>query len=105
MKQVLFSAIVAAMLAPILASAVSAGPISRACVTSGRQAANSRLCGCIQSVADAALSTSDQRLAARFFRDPHMAQEIRQSDRAHHESFWKRYKLFGTKAEQLCARY
>ncbi|MGY3439224.1 MULTISPECIES: hypothetical protein [unclassified Marinovum] len=102
MKQVIFAIAIAAATAPILASYASAGPISRACMTGGRKAANSGLCNCIQNVADAALSRSDQRLAAKFFRDPHMAQEIRQSDRASHESFWKRYKDFGSRAEQNC---
>lgn len=105
MKQVILSAILAGLLAPMLASALSAGPISRACLTSGRKAANHGLCNCIQYVADAALTRSDQRLAAKFFRDPHMAQEIRQSDRANHEAFWQRYKVFGAKAEAACQGY
>lgn len=105
MKQVVYTLALAAVLSPVLAEIASAGPISRACLTSGRKAANTRLCGCIQAVADVALSRRDQRQAARFFRDPHRAQEIRQSDRASDEAFWLRYKAFGTRAEQSCRNY
>lgn len=83
-------------------AAVSA-PIESACMKSGRQSANRLLCGCIQDVADITLSRSDQRAAAKFFRDPHRAQEIRQSDRSSHEAFWKRYRNFGETAEAFCS--
>ncbi|WP_417523111.1 hypothetical protein [Marinovum sp.] len=102
MKQVIYSLAMAAALTPVLASLASAGPISRACMTSGRKAANTSLCGCIQAVADASLTWRDQRVAAKFFKDPHKAQEIRQSDRASDEAFWLRYKAFGTQAERSC---
>ncbi|MEQ5871280.1 arginine transporter [Sagittula sp. NFXS13] len=83
--------------------AFSTGQISRACMTSGRKAANTRLCGCLQAVADETLrSRSDQRMAAGFFGDPHEAQVIRQSDNPHHEDFWKRYKGFSGEAERVC---
>ena len=84
------------------AAMASAGTIERACNKSDRKAANRSLCGCIQDVADAVLSNKDQSLAAKFFKDPHMAQEIRQSDRASHEAFWKRYKEFGATAKTYC---
>ena len=84
------------------AAMVSAGTIERACNKSDRKAANRALCGCIQDVADATLSNKDQSLAAKFFKDPHMAQEIRQSDRSSHEAFWKRYKEFGATAKTYC---
>ncbi|WGW05588.1 arginine transporter [Tropicibacter oceani] len=78
------------------------GPVSRACLTSGRKAANSRLCGCIQGVANRDLSSNDQRKAAKFFSDPHQAQETRQSDNPSNEAFWKRYKAFAARAEASC---
>lgn len=78
------------------------GPISKACLNSGRKAASGRLCGCVQSVANRDLSSGDQRRAAKFFADPHMAQETRQSDNPSHEAFWKRYKLFAQRAERTC---
>ena len=83
----------------------ASGPISKACLQAGRKAANRRLCGCIQGVADRQLSGSDQRMAASLFSDPHRAQEIRQSDRSSHEAFWKRYKSFTGTAERTCKGY
>ncbi|MBV2358493.1 arginine transporter [Thalassococcus sp. CAU 1522] len=81
----------------------SSGPISKACLGSGRKAANGRLCGCIQGVANRSLSGGDQRMAAKFFSDPHRAQEIRQSDNRSHEAFWQRYKAFAAQSEQICS--
>lgn len=94
MACVIFSA------APQLAAA---GPIERACMSSPRQSASFRLCGCIQRVADQTLTRSDQRIAAKFFSDPHRAQEIRQSDNMRHETFWLRYKEFGATAAAACS--
>ncbi len=82
----------------------AAGKIERACLNSDRPAASRALCGCIQDVADLTLTNSDQKMAARFFRDPHKAQEIRQSDKRAHEKFWQRYRNFGATAEAFCRR-
>lgn len=81
---------------------LSSGPISSACMGSDRKARSRQLCGCIQTVANQDLSGSDQRLAVRFYSDPHHAQEIRQSDRASHEAFWRRYSGYAERAEALC---
>ncbi|SMX29384.1 hypothetical protein TRP8649_03518 [Pelagimonas phthalicica] len=81
------------------------GPISQACLSADRKAANRRLCGCIQGVANNALSNSDQKLAATFFRTPHRAQEIRQSGNSRNEAFWKRYKAFAARADNTCKGY
>lgn len=78
-----------------------AGPVNSACQKSSR-ATSSMLCDCIQQVANATLTGSDQRLAAKIFRDPEMAQDIRQSDRASHRAFWARYTIFGATAERTC---
>ena len=86
------------------AGAAQAGKIERACLNSDRQAASRALCGCIQKIADVTLDRGDQRLAATFFRDPHRAQEVRQSDRRTHEVFWQKYKRFGATAEVYCTR-
>ncbi len=94
--------VIAAAMVVASGVAASAGPIERACLKSDRQAANRALCGCIQDAANATLSSSDQRLAAKFFQEPHMAQEIRQSDNASHEVFWKKYKNFGQTAATYC---
>jgi hypothetical protein len=95
-------AAVLALATPLAAGAALAGPIETACIASGRKAASRSLCGCIQDVADLTLDGRDQRRAAVFFRDPHKAQEIRQSDNPSNEAFWLRYKEFGTAAEAFC---
>ena len=97
MKTIFVSAIVAALAGPALAK-----PILQACMTAP-QAGSVQLCACIQAAADQTLTPRDQRLAAEFFSDPDMAQEIRQSDRRSHEVFWKRYRAFGETAEAYCS--
>ncbi len=87
----------------LAACSAAAGPIERACLQSGRQAATPALCGCIQRAADQTLSRSDQARAATFFRDPHRAQEVRQSKRADDNEFWRRYRAFGAAAESTCS--
>lgn len=98
MKHLLLASLIAVTTAP----ATFGGTIEKACLRSDRKAASRSLCGCIQEAANLTLSGSDQRLAAKFFRDPHQAQVIRQSDRSSHEAFWKRYKQFGVTAETFC---
>ena len=73
---------------PLIAGAAGAGTVERACLRSDRPASRA-LCGCIQQAADVTLSRRDQRLAASFFRDPHQAQVVRQSDRGRDEAFWR----------------
>ncbi|SES42379.1 hypothetical protein SAMN04490244_12032 [Tranquillimonas rosea] len=92
-----------AALAATLGSAACAGPVEKACEKSDRASGNTQLCGCIQQVADLTLDGRDQRLAAKFFRDPHRAQEIRQSDRQSDERFWTKYREFGSNAERYCS--
>ncbi len=94
--------VVATALAVICSGTAHAGTIERACLSSERAAGNRALCGCIQQVANAMLDANDQRLAAGFFKNPHMAQEIRQSDNVRHEIFWRKYKVFGTTAQANC---
>ncbi|SFP75696.1 hypothetical protein [Tranquillimonas alkanivorans] len=92
-----------AALAVCAGGAAQAGTIERACLSSERASGNRALCGCIQHVADLTLDRRDQRLAAKFFRDPHQAQVVRQSDRRSDETFWQKYKRFGTTAETYCS--
>ncbi len=92
----------AALAVAFSATASGAGVIERACLTSGREAASRALCGCIQDAANLTLDGGDQRVAAKFFRDPHRAQEVRQSDSGRNRAFWQRYKKFGSTAEQFC---
>lgn len=93
---------VACLLIPFSPAPASAGVIERACLTSSRKNVSRPLCGCIQRVADQMLTRSDQRMAASFFKDPHKAQEIRQSDNTRHEAFWDRYTEFGSTAAAVC---
>lgn len=86
-----------------ISRAYSAGPIQSACLQADRRAANRALCGCVQASADATLSRAEQARAARFFRDPHQAQEVRQSDKARDEAYWTRYKRFVATAKRTCA--
>jgi len=103
MKRLLTGFLTVVYLLPVWTPATAnAGVIERACITAGRQAASGRLCDCIQQVADQMLTNADQRLAAKFFSEPHKAQEIRQSDNARHEAFWLRYKEFGVSAAAMC---
>ncbi|ARE42131.1 hypothetical protein RGUI_3990 [Rhodovulum sp. P5] len=97
MRTLAIAAILAALSVP-----ASAGPIERACLQSDRPGASRGLCGCIQEVADLTLSRGDQNRAVKFFRDPHQAQEVRQSDRRSDERFWQRYKKFGATAANYC---
>lgn len=95
--------ILAAALSTAAIPAAHAGMIERACLGSERAGVSRALCGCIQDVADGMLDFNDQRLASSFFRDPHQAQVIRQSDDILHEIFWRKYKEFGARAEQSCS--
>ena len=96
------STTMAAVAALLLSTAAMAGPIERACMASDR-GGNRSLCGCIQQAADATLSGSDQRRAAKFFKDPERAHQTWVSQSASDEAFWDRYKQFGETAEASCA--
>ena len=82
---------------------LEANPIERACNGSDRSAANPQLCSCIGGVARATLSRRDMRQAARFFRDPARAEEMRMSERRSDEAFWDRYSDFGDAAAAQCS--
>ena len=103
MKTLLIVAALAVGTSAFYAAPAQAGAIERACLKSDRKAANRSLCNCIQDVADLTLNRRDQRLAAKFFGDPHRSQEIRQSDRDSHETFWKKYRQFGNNAKAYCS--
>ena len=103
MKHIVTLAVLAAFFVPAIpVSTAEAGPIGRACLASARKQKTPELCGCIQRAADEALTRSEQRKAARFFRDPHRAQEVRQSDNPANERFWDRYTAFGARAVEMC---
>ncbi|WP_376874849.1 hypothetical protein [Albirhodobacter sp. R86504] len=101
-KSTVIAALVCGMM--VASNAAFAGAISKACLKADRRSASNSLCTCIQQVADQSLSRSDQRRAAKFFKDPHQAQEIRQSSNRSDEAFWLRYKAFGERAGALCTQ-
>ena len=103
MKKSILLAAVAAVTLPVLSTAAAAGPIESACLRSDRGASRA-LCSCIQQVADMTLRGGDQRRAAKFFRDPDQAQEVRMSKRDSDNEFWRRYRAFGDAAEAYCAK-
>jgi hypothetical protein len=87
----------------LMPGVVFGGPIGNACLASERARGNAALCNCIQVAADATLTRAEQRRAARFFRDPHRAQEVRASTSEADNRFWERYVAFGQLAEARCA--
>lgn len=88
----------------LVAPSAHAGEIGNACLKSDRGRGQRSLCTCIQKVADQTLNRRDQRLAARFFKDPERAQAIRLSSSRQHERFWERYERFGQTSEKYCRR-
>lgn len=88
----------------LLASATmaGAGPIESACLRSDRGAGQRGLCGCIQQAADMTLGRSDQRRAAKFFKDPDLAHAVWVSKKPGDDAFWNRYRQFGSLAETYC---
>lgn len=88
----------------LAASAAQAGPIEAACNASNRAKGDTALCACIQQAADRTLHRSEQRRAAKFFEDPHQAQEVRMSKSAADNEFWARYRGFADMAQAFCAR-
>ena len=85
------------------ATTASAGIVERACMKSDRKGASRSLCGCIQQAADLTLTRSDQRMAAKFFKDPQKAQDIRTSKSTRNNDFWSKYKNFGATAAAYCS--
>jgi len=81
---------------------MATGPISRACLSSDRKARSGARCGCIQAVANQTLNGAEQRRAVGFYKNPHEAQEIRQSDRPVDERFWRTYMEYADRAERIC---
>jgi hypothetical protein len=86
----------------LCAAPLYARSIEQACNNSQRNA-EPATCSCIQKVADIKLSRGDQKQAAKFFADPQLAQDTRQSDNPSKERFWLRYKAFGVLAAEHCS--
>ena len=78
------------------------GPVSKACMAADRKSASTQLCSCVQQAANQTLNGSEQRRAAKFFKEPQDAQDTRQSKSYSENQFWDRYKRFSSTAEQMC---
>ncbi len=104
MKRFILAALGVAVLTAFSPAPVMAGMgvIDRACRGADRSAATPQLCRCIQRVANDSLSWRERRTVARWFRDPHRAQEVRQSDRRRDEVLWERHRAFGARARKIC---
>jgi hypothetical protein len=102
MTKTLIAAALTAIVLPM--AAAEARTIERACNASDRAGATAQLCRCVQRVADNHLTRSDQRQAARFFRDPERAQQVRMSRDDRDRAFWQRYRAFAEAAEAACVR-
>lgn len=76
------------------------GAIANACQSAEGVAGG--LCDCLQEVADQTLDGGDQRRAAKLFRDPDKAEELRMADSGSAEEFWQRYTNFAATAEAVC---
>ncbi|MCX8508810.1 MAG: hypothetical protein ORN49_08040 [Rhodobacteraceae bacterium] len=74
--------------------------IANACLSA--ESAPGGLCDCLQQVADQTLDSGDQRKAAKLFRDPDKAEEMRRADTESAEEFWNRYSNFAQTAEAMC---
>ncbi|MTI00516.1 hypothetical protein [Roseibium sp. RKSG952] len=103
MKQFLLIAFCATSLTAVAPAPTEAAQIKRACLASDRSAATRSRCSCIQRVADQALTRSDQRTVAKWFTDPHQAQELKMSKTARDDALWDRYQAFGQMAQAICS--
>lgn len=101
MKKFLLIAFCATSLTAV-APVVDAAQIKRACLASDRSAATRDRCNCIQRVANQALTRSDQKTVAKWFRDPHQAQELKMSKTQRDDALWDRYRNFGQMAQAIC---
>lgn len=80
------------------------GPIQKACQSSDRKARSRARCGCIQAVANDKLTSAQQRRGARYWKNPGKLQDVRQSDNANNEVFWRAWKAYGQAAAAVCKR-
>ncbi len=102
MKKFLLVALCAALVTAVAHSA-DAAKIKQACLASDRSAATRDRCSCIQRVANQALTRSDQNTVAKWFTDPHQAQQLKMSQTARDDALWDRYQNFGQMAQAICS--
>ncbi len=102
MKKFLLAALCAASVTAV-ANGADAAKIKQACLASDRSAATRDRCSCIQRVANQALTRSDQNTVAKWFTDPHQAQQLKMSQTARDDALWDRYQNFGQMAQAICS--
>lgn len=102
MRHPLTAAALTALALSLVPDMAAASTIQNACLRSDRPGAGRAVCSCIQRVADQHLTRGDQRQAARFFRDPDRAQQVRMSRDDRDREFWQRYRAFAAAAETHC---
>ncbi len=102
MKKFLLIAVCAASVTAV-ANVADAAKIKQACLASDRSAATRARCTCIQRVADQALTRGDQKTVAKWFEDPHQAQELKMSQTARDDALWDRYQNFCQMAQAVCS--
>ena len=95
----LLAAFVSASTFPVIAQA---GSVERACLRSGRPAANPSLCACIDASARSTLSISEQQRAARLILSPELSERTLRSKRSGDRAFYKNYSNFAKTAESRC---
>ena len=97
-------ALILSLALPVLMMApqASANVIETACRQLDTASATAARCRCVGEVATQSLTKSDQRKVATWFKDPHQAQVVRQSDKRRDEKLWARYKAFGDAAARSC---
>ena len=86
-----------------VASAALAGPTQRACLTVERSP-GPKVCACAQAVADVTLSSRDQKLAASIIREPDLFQKYRKDKSRRAQGFVERYRTWGARVEEACAK-
>lgn len=94
--------VMAAILSATFPHMAEANAIRRACLNSDRAGASRSLCTCIQGVADATLSRSEQRRGAKFFANPQDLQDLKQSSSSRNNRFLHNWKNFGIAARNSC---
>ncbi len=103
MKQFILTALCATAVSMAVPTEADAAQIKKACLASDRDAATRDRCSCIQRVANQALTRSDQKTVAKWFTDPHQAQELKMSQTERDDALWDRYRAFGQMAQAICS--
>ncbi|MDW3224360.1 MAG: hypothetical protein R8G34_16020 [Paracoccaceae bacterium] len=86
------------------AAGFAIGPIGSACLAQNRRSATQQRCGCIQEVANRTLTSSQQARSTRFFNEPSLLQDVRQSSAPSNVRFWEAWQRFAETSQAVCAK-